>query len=282
MMICPAEAGGPANGVQAKARGVTISDQLLSVPVSPPAWSEASTLPGAQRARSVHLVQLAHRLLRAEAEDGPARRVGDGQPAPRVRGLRVGRQQHVADGLIVDHHVGDVVAVAATRDRAADEGDHVHAVAVRRLEPERHVAGEGVRNAVDADVDVGDLEVVGDGLRVNHAARPQVLNGQRAGGRARVGDGCGRAARRADAEREGDSARPQRAGGRHGEIERLAAGDGQRDVELEGVARDAPLRRDGGRRWSCRPRWSRPRSKSSAWPWPTRRSWTCCATGSSA
>src|SRR5215813_10390751 len=40
---CPAEAEVPLNGVQANARGVTISDHELSVPVSTAAWSDAST-----------------------------------------------------------------------------------------------------------------------------------------------------------------------------------------------------------------------------------------------
>ncbi len=31
-------------------------------------------------------------------------------------------EQHVADSLIINHHVDDVVAVAAARDCAADEG----------------------------------------------------------------------------------------------------------------------------------------------------------------
>src|ERR1044072_716613 len=43
MMSCPEVAEGPANGVQAKARGVMMSDQLLSVPGMPPSWSEGST-----------------------------------------------------------------------------------------------------------------------------------------------------------------------------------------------------------------------------------------------
>jgi hypothetical protein len=43
MTSCPAVATGPKNGEQAKARGVTMSDQPLSVPTSPPAWSEART-----------------------------------------------------------------------------------------------------------------------------------------------------------------------------------------------------------------------------------------------
>src|SRR5690348_18395186 len=43
MTNCPVFAGGPKNGLHAKAIGVTISDQLLSVPVSIAAWSETST-----------------------------------------------------------------------------------------------------------------------------------------------------------------------------------------------------------------------------------------------
>jgi hypothetical protein len=46
---CPAVAAGPANGLQVKARGVTMSDQEFNVPVSTAAWSEAGIPAGAVR-----------------------------------------------------------------------------------------------------------------------------------------------------------------------------------------------------------------------------------------
>src|SRR4029079_19220347 len=148
----------------------------------------------------------------------------------------------VVGHVVVDHHVDD--AGAAEVDEAVDQGDEVVADAARRAEQGRQVAHRRMGDGVHPEVEVGDLEVVGDVDLVEHAARAVVGDREVRVGVAGVGDHRIGAAAGADAHREVDRGGAEVRGGAEGEGDGAAAGDRGGQLDGEGVAGRRALGRD--------------------------------------
>src|SRR5262245_35608722 len=101
-------------------------------------------------------------------------------------------------------------------------------------------------NIIDAEIEVGNLEVVGYGHRIKHAARRRVwYRKKRRRNRPCVGDWRPKARRRADSQLEIDRSGAERARAGQREVQTLARGQRRRERDLEWSAVCCTLSRYG-------------------------------------